>query len=48
MKILILADDFTGAMDTGCQFAATGLETYVLASPQTEEVPEAEVLVVNT
>jgi uncharacterized protein YgbK (DUF1537 family) len=49
-QLLILADDFTGAMDTGVQFAKLGIKTRVgtdgmalLASSN-----EAEVLVVDT
>jgi D-threonate/D-erythronate kinase len=49
-QLLILADDFTGAMDTGVQFAKLGIKTLVgtdltalLASAK-----EAEVLVIDT
>jgi uncharacterized protein YgbK (DUF1537 family) len=48
MKLLILADDFTGAMDTGCQFAAMGLKTWVLTQVRTTDLPTADVLVINT
>ena len=30
VKLLILADDFTGALDTGVQFAACGIPTRVV------------------
>ncbi|MDO4266073.1 MAG: four-carbon acid sugar kinase family protein [Eubacteriales bacterium] len=50
VKLLIIADDFTGALDTGVQFAAAGAGTRVL----TGELPdcsrlsgEIEVLVLN-
>lgn len=29
IKLLIIADDFTGALDTGAQFAKKGIQTYV-------------------
>ena len=29
VKLLIIADDFTGALDTGIQFAKKGIETQV-------------------
>lgn len=32
-KVLILADDFTGALDTGVQFAAKGVATQVVTNP---------------
>ena len=31
IQLLIIADDFTGALDTGVQFAKTGVSTYVTA-----------------
>lgn len=33
VKLLILADDFTGALDTGVQFAARGARTCVVTDP---------------
>ena len=48
MKLLILADDFTGAMDTGCQFARNRIPTWILTSPELRELPRAQVLVINT
>ena len=30
VKLLIIADDFTGALDTGVQFAARGAKTRVV------------------
>lgn len=33
MKLLIIADDFTGALDTGVQFAAKGLQVQVMIPP---------------
>lgn len=34
MKLLMIADDFTGSMDTGAQFAACGAEVTVFTSPE--------------
>ena len=33
VKLLIIADDFTGALDTGVQFAARGAATSVITDP---------------
>ena len=33
VKLLIIADDFTGALDTGVQFAARGARTCVVTEP---------------
>lgn len=51
LKLLVIADDFTGALDTGVQFSSQGIET--LVSTETEgtydSIPEnIEVLVLNT
>lgn len=51
LKLLILADDFTGALDTGVQFSTRGAKTVV--STETEDAYRAiaddvEVLVLNT
>ena len=32
-KLLLIADDFTGALDTGVQFAARGAATSVVTDP---------------
>ena len=32
-KLLVLADDFTGGLDTGVQFAAAGIPTVVTTNP---------------
>lgn len=60
MKLLILADDFTGAMDTGVQLSKNRIKTLVFAKipvailqsekPEktSETHPECEVLVINT
>lgn len=34
VKVLIIADDFTGALDTGIQFAKRGIETQVLVEQE--------------
>ena len=49
IKLLIIADDFTGGLDTGVQFAAKGIRTRVVTDPDTDYVSAAdgaEVLVV--
>ena len=33
VKLLIIADDFTGALDTGVQFSAHGAVTSVITDP---------------
>lgn len=44
---LVVADDLTGANDTGQQFATAGLDTVVIPSHSTRR-PDADVLVVDT
>ncbi|MDH6363676.1 uncharacterized protein YgbK (DUF1537 family) [Enterococcus sp. PF1-24] len=51
LKLLVIADDFTGALDTGVQFSSQGIPT--LVSTETDVVYDAipttiEVLVLNT
>lgn len=47
--LLIIADDFTGALDTGVQFAARGIETRVIVGAQADlGAQAARVLVVDT
>lgn len=47
--LLIIADDFTGALDTGVQFAANGIRTQVVVDPQVDfSAHNARVLVVDT
>ncbi len=47
--LLIIADDFTGALDTGVQFAARGIETRVVVGAQADlAAHEAKVLVIDT
>ncbi len=47
--LLIIADDFTGALDTGVQFAARGIRTQVVVDPNVDIASQdAEVLVVDT
>ena len=51
MKLLILADDLTGALDTGVQIAQLGAWTQVrlYTGPDTlRSAGEAEVLVIDT
>lgn len=47
--LLIIADDFTGALDTGVQFAACGISTRVVVDPEADLLGnESQVLVVDT
>ena len=47
--LLIIADDFTGALDTGVQFAACGIPTRVVVDPEIDFASiHAKVLVVDT
>ncbi len=49
IRLLILADDFTGGLDTGVQFASRGISTCVITNPAADYSAEAgnsEVLVV--
>lgn len=47
--LLIIADDFTGALDTGVQFAAHGIPTRVIVEPNVDFTAcETKVLVVDT
>ena len=49
MRILILADDFTGALDTGVQFSSKGFRTKVVVEPDAAfDETEADVLVIDT
>lgn len=53
VKLLILADDFTGALDTGVQFAARGAVTRVVTDPSydfsgTEEAVQVLVVAAET
>ena len=48
MKLLIIADDFTGALDTGVQFAARGASTCVVVDPDYPmEQAQAQVLILD-
>jgi D-threonate/D-erythronate kinase len=49
-KLLIVADDFTGACDTGVQFSKNHFKTIVITSPDNISVSleKCDVLVVNT
>lgn len=51
VRLLVIADDFTGALDTGVQFANLGIETQVTTQRQLEKIhlkKATEVLVVDT
>lgn len=51
VKLLIIADDFTGALDTGVQFAEKGIETQVFTGTELERdmiSPTTQVLVVDS
>ncbi|HJC23036.1 MAG TPA: four-carbon acid sugar kinase family protein [Candidatus Eisenbergiella merdavium] len=49
-KLLVIADDFTGALDTGIQFAASGAVTEILTDTDFDfrEYPSTEVFIVDT
>ena len=50
-RLLILADDLTGALDSGVQFAKNSIDVQVLPSPETADLRglrDSAVLVVNT
>jgi D-threonate/D-erythronate kinase len=49
-KLIIVADDFTGAGDTGVQFSKNQLRTIVITGTERikESLPKCDVLVVNT
>lgn len=50
VKLLIIADDFTGALDTGVQFTVSGAVTYVIVDSQidyTKIASNVEVLVID-
>ncbi len=52
MKLLILADDFTGAMDTGVQLSKAQIQTLVFSKlpdlKEKQELPPCQVLVLHT
>lgn len=48
LKVLVVADDLTGACDAGIQFVEVGLSTIVLMRPVKDFHGECEVLAVNT
>lgn len=51
VKLLIVADDFTGALDTGIQFAKQGIETQIFTNELSEHTiiaSNTQVLVVNS
>lgn len=49
VKLLIIADDFTGALDTGVQFTKVGIKTKVIVNTELnlEQNLDVEVLVLN-
>lgn len=49
VKLLIIADDFTGALDTGVQFSGSGVRTKVMISDHLELNPkdQCQVLVID-
>ncbi len=52
VKLLLISDDFTGALDTGIQFAEYSKKTKILTTSEMEDLrleqTDAEVLIVNT
>lgn len=51
IQLLVISDDFTGALDTGVQFAGKGMRTKILSSPPADDGvwarPEAQVMVID-
>lgn len=50
VKLFIIADDFTGALDTGVQFATRGARTRVITDPAADlrqNAQDAQVLVMD-
>ena len=48
MKMIVIADDFTGSNDTGVQLAKKGARTEVMLTPDQKPSRRADVLVINT
>lgn len=48
MKMIVIADDFTGSNDTGVQLAKKGARTEVMLTPTQKLSRRADVLVINT
>lgn len=48
MKMIVIADDFTGSNDTGVQLAKKGARTEVMLTPEQKPSRHADVLVINT
>ncbi|NBD00354.1 D-threonate kinase [Atlantibacter hermannii] len=48
MKMIVIADDFTGSNDTGVQLAKKGARTEVMLTPAQKPSRRADVLVINT
>lgn len=48
MKLIVVADDFTGANDTGVQLAKKGAKTEVMLTQRQKPSRNADVLVINT
>lgn len=48
MKMIVIADDFTGANDTGVQLAKKGARTDVVLSKLPQSTQRTDVLVINT
>lgn len=48
MKMIVIADDFTGSNDTGVQLAKKGARTEVMLTATQKPSRRADVLVINT
>ena len=48
LRLLMIADDFTGALDTGVQLAAHGIPTQVVVGQADLSACSSTVLVVDT
>ena len=47
IRLLVLADDFTGALDTGVQFSKAGVSTFVSTNTRFPSGEQMEVLVLD-
>jgi uncharacterized protein YgbK (DUF1537 family) len=47
-RLLVIADDLTGANDAGVQFAGAGIRSIVLTTGDVQSLPSSPVVVINT
>lgn len=48
LRIAIIADDLTGANDSGVQFARSGLKTSVLINMESDNISDDDVIIIDT